>query len=221
MYTNGVWGRLKNPICQAWEPGHVDPTVVAEGMNHPAAVFDPEKRTLDRETRLHYLPLRVTRQLTFEDDGIAATVELTAVDAFDVVELYECIPVYVQDRAVSLLDGDLEPVPYTLPTPITTASRPSAPQPEEQRGDMPDAPVVTARAIDVSAESGAGATIVFDEAHTFTQTQPIRYRSVAAATGGFNLVLPTTWNKGETRTLRYRIVPHRNALAPADIRDLP
>jgi hypothetical protein len=190
-------------------------------MNHPAAVFDPEKRTLDRETRLHYLPLRVTRQLTFEDDGIAATVELTAVDAFDVVELYECIPVYVQDRAVSLLDGDLEPVPYTLPTPITTASRPSAPQPEEQRGDMPDAPVVTARAIDVSAESGAGATIVFDEAHTFTQTQPIRYRSVAAATGGFNLVLPTTWNKGETRTLRYRIVPHRNALAPADIRDLP
>ena len=85
-------------------------------------------------------------------------------------------------------------------------------------GENPSLPRIRCRAFDVAAASGAGTTVILDRDYELTQTQPIRYRSVAAATGGFNLPLPTRLKQGETTTLSYLIYAHPAAVTTDDLR---
>lgn len=224
MFSNVVWGRRTTPICKRWEEGHVDPYIVCSGFGHPEFDFDAGERIARRTDTLRYAPLRVRRTTRFGDDRITVRVDVEALDAVDLKELYECIPYYAEHRRIRVFDEALaEAQEFAIPAPLTTPSKwpkkagASAIDPK-LTGENPDLPEVSFKAFDVAAKSGAGAAVIFDKVHTCTQTQPIRYRSVASATGAFNLPLRRRFRRGEKVTLRYVIVPHQRSLSAAQLR---
>jgi hypothetical protein len=79
---------------------------------------------------------------------------------------------------------------------------------------------VTFRAVDMSADGGAGTAVIFDGEYAFTQTQPIRYRKVAAATGAFNLPLPAQMQAGQKHVLRYLILSHQEPIEATRLREV-
>ncbi|MBT3291067.1 MAG: hypothetical protein HN380_27220 [Victivallales bacterium] len=211
MFSNVVWGRVKKPLFPKWEDGHVDPTIVCSAYAQPEASFDEATRTYRKREPVPYLPLTVERTISFQDEVIRMTLTLKATGDFEVAELYECVPYFAERRRIRALTnapGGFED--FTIPKPITTPSKwPRGRRPDPAlSGENPELPKVTAKGFDIAGDSGAGSTIIFDGEHTFTQTQPIRYRKVAAATGAWNLPLPTRMAKGETHTVRYSIWSH-------------
>ncbi len=211
MYTNAIWGRRLQPVCEIWEEG-VDGHIVSEAYNHPVTHLDGETRVLTRTTEFLYVPLTVERRVSFGDEVIDVAVELRASGPCELQELYEAIPVYVQGREIKLHGDDLVAIAYEKPEALTTPANSNHAPPREMWGDLHELPKVRFQAIDIVNAQGAGAAIVFDQTYDATQTQPIRYRDVAAATGGFNIVLPAQLAAGQTVRLRYRIVPHRQSL---------
>ena len=219
MYSNVVWGRREEPVCEKWEEGHVDPRIVCSGFSHPEVSFDREGRVYRRTDRLRYAPLTVTRTVHYRDERIAVTLELLATDDLRLRELYECVPYFAEKRILWTFGADLdEGERFSMPEPFTSHDTHALPRPEE-RGENPDLPEVTFRAVDISADGGAGTAVIFDDEYEFTQTQPIRYRKVAAATGAFNLPLPARMEAGQKHVLRYVILSHQQPLEAERLRE--
>ena len=218
MYSHGVWARLKHKICEATEAG-VDDNVDFEGYNDSGNRLDAETRVYTRDTDFMYLPLTVKRKIKFTDAEIDLEAELTANGDIDASGLYEAVPVYLQNREVKLYDGNFAPVPFAMPATLTTPHNCSSGEvPENMRGPLPDHPGVRFRAFDIVNKKGAGALVLFDREWRAEVTQPIRYRDVGAAGGGFSLALPTRMKKGETLRWRYRIIPHPNPLTAEQLK---
>lgn len=220
MYTHNVWGRLPGTICQATEPDLVDPHVIAECYAQPTTRYQADTRLLTRSAAIDYTPLAVDRRIAFADDALDVTLTLTASAAATFTELHEAVPVFLQNRQVKLYGAELQPVAYELPKEIVTPQNAYKSDPYPLTGEDAALPIVNARAIDVTAKNGAGALILFDQAHDFSQVHPLRYRDAAAPTGSFNLNLPLAWQPGQTLSLHYRIVPHTKPLAAADLQRL-
>jgi len=220
MFSNVVWGRRRTPVCPKWEKGHVDPTIVSSGYAHPYVEFDERSRMYRKTETLTYAPLQVTRTIHFQDSAIAVTVDLLATNDLDLVELYECVPYFVDKRVLHVYGADLmQATRFTAPKPRTTTGKwPRGQEPaDDLKGWPTDLPDATFRAVDIATESGIGSAFVFDRERTFRQTQPIRYRRVAAATGAFNLPLRPRMAAGSRQTVRYVIYSHNSPVTPADI----
>jgi hypothetical protein len=208
MYANGVWGRRTDPVCGGWEEDWVDPYIVCSGFSHPDVQFDREGRVMRRVERLRHAPLTVTRTLHYKDDRIDVTLELLATDDLDLRELYECVPYVAEGRVVRILNEDLQEIQgFRVPQAVTSQDTHALPLPRE-RGEDSGLPEVVFRAVDISGESGAGATVVFEREARFKQTRPLRYRPAALATGAFNLPLPTDLRAGQRHVVRYGIIVH-------------
>lgn len=218
MYSNVVWGRRPTPVTEKWEQDHVDPRIVCSGFSQPSVSFDRDGRVYRRTDELLYAPLTVTRTVTYRDDRIVVDLELRATDDLELTELYECVPLYVEDREASVFE-DLSSagVEFAMPEAVTSHDSHDLPLPHE-RGENPDLPRVAVRAFDVTSESGAGSAVIFDDQYECMQTQPLRYRSAAAATGALNLPLPTEMDAGETHRIRYVIAPHAEPVSVEDLR---
>ncbi len=204
-YSNTVWGRRSTPIREKCS-SDVDPTIVSSAFADPFVTFDAAGRIYRRTARLTYAPLTVTRMLHFKDDRIIVTLQLTATADLNLTELYESIPYFADDRTLKLLDADLnigDPLPLMGPA-----------------GDGVDVDMspVAMRGFDLTSEAGAGSAVIFDRAYTCTQSEPLRYRSVASATRSFSLPLPHQMAAGETHTIRYVIYSHLQPVAADDLR---
>ncbi len=205
-YSNTTWGRRKTPVCAKWAEGSVDPTLVASAFAHPYTSFDENGRVYRRSGTLTYAPLAFARTIHFEDDRIVVTVELTATDDLDLVELYECIPYFADDRIVRIFDADLNE---------TRQLQIMGPAGDGQDADMS---TVSMRAFDSAAESGAGSAVIFDKLYECQQAEPLRYRSVASATRSFSLPLPHRMAAGERHVVRYVIYSHQEAITAQDVK---
>lgn len=223
MFSNTVWGRRTTPVSTMTQRGHVDPYIICSGFGTPEVQWDAATRRMVRTQTLRYAPVTVRRDIDLRDDRIQVSVVVTATGDVTLKELYEALPFYAQDRTITLYDEEFEnATELPVPEPATSSRTWQVDhQPGDPRtGENPDLAPVSFQAYDVAAASGAGALIVLDRKAEATRTHPVRYRSVAAPTAGFNVVLPATLEKGQTVALRYAIIPHSGILSPTTARDL-
>jgi hypothetical protein len=203
-YSNSLWGRVAKPVSKTWEEGFVDPYVVSSSYAQAEFDFDETKRSFKKVQVMDYAPLKLTTEVAFHDHDIAVRLEIEALKDVDFKELYFTLPYYCEDRRVFLYDNGAKKA-FEIPKYLTADSR-KLYEDTRYAGENPDLPRVTFEAFSVLAEnSDQGTKIVLDKPYIAVQTQPLKYRSAAAAIAGFNLVLPTQWQKGKTYTLTYKI----------------
>ncbi|MCZ7649217.1 MAG: hypothetical protein M5U26_28840 [Planctomycetota bacterium] len=220
MFSNVVWGRRTTPICPVWKEGDVDPTIVCSGFSDPEAFFDEAGRVYRKIERMHDTPLTVTRTIRFKDDRIVVDLEVLATQDTELKELFECLPYFADKRKVALFGADLSAgSEFVIPEFVSDAYKPAPGATADLRtGEDPSLPTATFRAVDISAESGAGTTLLLGQAHTCRQTRPLRYREVASATGAFNLPLPLKWTAGQAWKLRYALYSHAQAVSGEELK---
>jgi hypothetical protein len=220
MFSNVVWGRRREPVSKRWEEHFVDPLVVCSGYAQPHVTVDETTRVCTRLESIPDVPLQVYRMIVFGHEAIDVRLVLTATGDVDLRELYECLPYYAEKRTVRLFAADFaEAAPFAIPKILVHETREATPR-GPLSGENPELPDLNFRAMDIAAASGAGSSVVFDRAYTFRQTQPVRYRAVAAGTGAFNLVLPARYRPGDRVEVRYTIAAHQTAVAPDQLRQI-
>ena len=154
---------------------------------------------------MDYAPLKLTIEVKFNDNDITVQVKIEALKSIDFKELYFTLPYYCENRRVFLYDKGSKKA-FDIPKYLTAPSR-KLYKDKRYTGENPDLPKVKFDAFSVLAKkNNDGSKIILDKTYDAIQTQPLKYRSAAAAIAAFNLGLPTHWEKGKKYTLKYKIV---------------
>jgi len=215
-FSHTVWGRLKKPICETWVEGFVDPYIVSSGYSHQAADFDPVKKVLRKTEKDFFAPFQTERTITFHDDHLVVDLEITALENFQMKELYECIPYFAENRVITLFKNLSDKgMQFQIPEAVLAYGTHTKPEPERS-GENRSLPILSLHAFDISS-GGSGSLILLDKTYQVKQTMPLKYRDIASPCGAFNLILPVTMKKGEKNKVRYIIFTH---LPPHDTLDL-
>ncbi len=214
FYANEVWGRTKQPFARSTDP--LAAVNIAEGYSTPFATFDEAGKVYTRTAELEFAPLVVRRVVHLGDERIDVEVTVTATAAVELAELYEAIPYVSEPRVITLYGADLQTAsPFTPQPTLKYHGRPTPGQPlyaEYVNTTFAPEQQATFRAVDLSNEAGQGATLVFEQAHTFRLGRPFTYANPGPPVGSFNLPLPTAWRAGQSHTLRYQIRPHQQKI---------
>jgi hypothetical protein len=217
MYSNVVWGRSHEPLMPRWVEGEVDPRIICSGYGHPFVTFDPQGRVYRKVEEVPHAPLTVTRTMKLRDDRLEVEVELLATADLNLAELYEAIPLMLENRQLQLMGERLDAFTAYTP-PETLFSRQSVKDDYPIYWEKRFQPAsVKFRAVDLANAAGAGSAIVFDREYTFRPSHPLKYRDIAAPVGSFSLVLKPQMRAGERQTVRYVITPHQQPLTPAQL----
>lgn len=218
MYSNTVWGRRKTPVAPAWQEGALDPTVICSGYGQHDVTFHPGGRILTRTEPVPFAPLEIRRTIHLRDDRIDVSTNVIALGDVDLVELYECIPFFVDRRKIAVYDGNFAALPFELPR-IMTHEGKELPQ-GIATGENPSLPEIKLRAFTVAAQNGAGSTVILDREHVCRQTQPLGYGNQTSHFGAFNIVLRPQMKAGERTAISYTIFSHQDQPPAEKIRQV-
>jgi hypothetical protein len=182
--TNNLWGRLKQPIPVPVADG-IDNCIVSGAILVPTSEFDAEQRVLRKSGEILYTPLKWRRTIRFLDDCIEVQVEITADEAVELHELYECLPVMVEKKRVRLYGPSAKEASVCDFSAASDANK-------------------AVLAFDIDSETGAGTSFILDRPYAVH----IEPWFKGSGTGSINLALPTRFKAGEHVELQYRIQVH-------------
>ncbi len=204
-YANALWGRVKKPIAPTCEKGFVDPYAVSSSYAQSVFDFDEKNRSFEKTQVMDYAPLKLVSNVQFKDNEIAVSITIEALKDIDFKELYFTLPYYSENRRVFLYNSGKKQS-FDIPKYLVASSRKLYKE-QKYTGENPALPQVKFDAFSIlSKKNDAGSKIVLNKTYTAVQTQPLKYRSAAGAIAAFNLVLPTSWKKGQKYILKYKII---------------
>ncbi len=184
--------------------------LAADGKRHAEDYFasdasvDESTGTMTARGRLDSLPLDYTRRYTFEDNAITVEVTLRATNAFSCESLVENIPLatgpFKKDGAVIKVDGS--------ETPADLSSLPEAIRAKVSLSNA------NSSGLTLTDNKGRGLRVELDEPRDLKIC-----RSGLQGIGGIHfdrveVALPSTWQKDQEVTLRYRLVPLVTTTSP-------
>ena len=201
MYANTVWGRVMKPLCKKWG-ANVDPRIIAECFSSPVVKYDSKGRDFVKSGKIPNTPLAYTRTIKLNDNSIDVTMKLTSSKTLRLKELYESIPLALENRVLSYrVKGKF--TTWKLPKYLVTPTHKSLPG--VYWGENPKIKTVKAKEIKLTASNGSGMLVILPKQYSVKAATPLRYRSLASTMSGLSLTLPKNWKKGQTRTITYKI----------------
>ncbi|MDD5706505.1 MAG: hypothetical protein PHR35_11310 [Kiritimatiellae bacterium] len=213
FYVNNLWSRSRTGDRRGGS-GLVIPEYDAAGYVTPWLSFDETSRVVNSTARFQYAPLLWNRTIVFHDGRVDVSVDITATEDVDLLNLCEALPYPALDnRTVRTFRQDWSEGEKLGRLPARTAPpRHREPGEKTTSATQDDVQPVRLRAFDISSPSGAGAAVVFGNESEFIHVPPMTY-----GIQSLNFQFAPRMRKGERQTLQYTIVPHDQAVSGAEL----